>query len=64
MFSLTIVICLSGKGRGDTMKPTEWIAILFLLFFFFTSTSNVHAADDNGVMHRVALEAAVMTLIN
>ena len=44
------------------MKPTEWIAVLFLLFVFFTS-SKANAADDNGVAHRVAmLEEAVMTL--
>jgi hypothetical protein len=36
------------------MKPTEWIAVLFLLFVFFTSSSNVNAADSNGVAHLVA----------
>jgi len=45
------------------MKPTEWIAILFLLFFFFTSTSNVQTTDNNGVAHRVAaLETALQTI--
>ena len=44
------------------MKPTEWLAVLFLLFVFLTS-SKANAVDDNGVAHRVAmLEEAVMTL--
>lgn len=45
------------------MKPTDWIALLFLLFVFFTSSSKANAADNNGVAQRVAtLEALVQAL--